>query len=531
MIPHRYKILLVTNQALMILCMICGIVNAQTINYGKVVIKEGTTVSTLFALENKPEATLVNDGTLYVYSHFKNDGIFNFTQGGYAGMTRFVGQTGIQKITGSQIAELNDVVFDNASDPYAFQLEGTLSVTGNGDFSRGIVQSDGYGGLIIFEKGASHSNTSDISHMDGFVQKIGDESFIYPVGDGGFYRHDGISAPSNDQYSIETNYFFEDPDPSYPRAQKEAKIQVIDDSEYWVLNKVEGGDEDVDVILSWRDVTTPAFILGEEKSRLHIAKWDEENEQWIDMGGEVDLANYTVTAPAKLAATGVYTFALVQEGATDLQVTKTSFEKVVWEGDDLEYEIRVQNNSDINATDVMVVDNLPPGTRYKEMVVESAFGLLEYELEVSGQTLMWSVPAFLAGDEMVITLTITTEGEGTIMNSVKVNSNEEDTNPENNEDQDINKVNKFFIPNVITPNGDMDNDVFKINGLNRFKENRITIFNRFGDHVFEAEDYQNDWAAKGLVDGTYFYMLEVMLENGQKDEFKGWIQVIRTPIK
>ncbi|WP_245949485.1 T9SS type B sorting domain-containing protein [Echinicola strongylocentroti] len=516
----------------MILMVVGGIANAQTTNHGLMTIKEGTTVSTLFALEISKDGSMVNDGDLYVYSHFRNDGKVSFTKGSNGGMTRFVGFSGIQEITGSQVAELNDVLFDNGNDQYAFHLGGGLSVAGNGDFSRGIVQGDEYGGRIIFENGATHSNTSDDSHVDGLIQKNGNDDFVCPVGDGGYFRRDGMSySPAGVLYSAETKYFFEDPDPSYPRAKRESQIQAIDDSEYWVLSWISGGGQDIDVMLSWRDVTTPAFILGEEKSNIHIAKWNEEEDQWMDLGGVVDAENYTVTAKAQLNVRGVYTFALVQSGTTDLRVTKTSFEKVVWEGDELEYEIRVQNNSEANATDVVLVDNLPPGTRYKEMTVESAFGLLEYELEVSGQTLMWSIPEFLAGDEMVITLIITTEKEGTIMNAVNVNSAEEDTNPEDNEDQDINKVNKFFVPNVITPNGDLENDTFIINGLNRFKENRITIFNRLGDHVFEAEDYQNDWAAKGLVDGTYFYVLEVLFENGEQDEFKGWVQVTTDPLK
>ncbi|GGF20258.1 T9SS type B sorting domain-containing protein [Echinicola rosea] len=532
MMPGRNNISLIASLAIMILMVVCDIANAQTSNHGVMTIAEGTTVSTLFPLENKVEGSIVNDGDLYVYSHFKNDGEVTFTKGGNAGMTRFIGLSGIQEITGSQIAELNDVVFDNGHDQYAFHLGGVLSVAGNGDFRRGIVQGDGYGGLIIFENGATHSNVSDDSHVDGVIQKSGNEDFICPIGDKGYFRFDGMSySPAGDLYTAETKYFFEDPDAHYPRANKESKIQEIDDSEYWVLNWVSGGGEDIDVTLSWRDVTTPAFILGEEKRNIHIVKWDEEEGQWIDLGGVVDIENYTVTAKARLNASGVYTFALIQSGITDLRVTKTSFEKVVWEGDDLEYEIIVQNNSDVNATDVVLVDNLPPGTRFKEMTVESAFGLLEYELEVNGQTLMWSIPEFIAGDEMVIKLTITTEKEGTILNAVNVNSAEEDANPEDNEDEDINKVNKFFLPNVITPNGDLDNDTFIINGLNKFKENRITIFNRLGDHVYEAEDYQNDWAAKGLVDGTYFYVLEVIMQNGQKEEFKGWIQVISEPLE
>jgi gliding motility-associated-like protein len=88
------------------------------------------------------------------------------------------------------------------------------------------------------------------------------------------------------------------------------------------------------------------------------------------------------------------------------------------------------------------------------------------------------------------------------------------------------KVLPFFIPNVVTPNGDGFNDTFEIKGLNRFLRNELLIFNRYGDYVYKKVDYKNDWSARGLVDGTYFYILNGTEENGEKLDFQGWIQVI-----
>jgi gliding motility-associated-like protein len=89
------------------------------------------------------------------------------------------------------------------------------------------------------------------------------------------------------------------------------------------------------------------------------------------------------------------------------------------------------------------------------------------------------------------------------------------------------QIGPLFIPNVITPNGDKKNDVFVINGLNKFSSNELIIFNRNGDHVFQKKDYQNDWRGEGLVPGTYFYILSALDINGISKEFKGWIQLIR----
>jgi gliding motility-associated-like protein len=88
-------------------------------------------------------------------------------------------------------------------------------------------------------------------------------------------------------------------------------------------------------------------------------------------------------------------------------------------------------------------------------------------------------------------------------------------------------IKPFFMPNVITPNGDGKNDAFVINGLGKFTSNELIIFNRWGAHVFQKKGYQNNWTGEGLVAGTYFYVLSVVDTSGATSEFKGWIQLIR----
>jgi gliding motility-associated-like protein len=88
------------------------------------------------------------------------------------------------------------------------------------------------------------------------------------------------------------------------------------------------------------------------------------------------------------------------------------------------------------------------------------------------------------------------------------------------------------IPGGISPNGDGTNDGFVIDGLHNFPKNKLTILNRWGDILFKAEPYNNDWdgtASQGLVmnnapvpDGTYYYVL--VLGDGSKP-VRGFIEV------
>jgi gliding motility-associated-like protein len=70
-------------------------------------------------------------------------------------------------------------------------------------------------------------------------------------------------------------------------------------------------------------------------------------------------------------------------------------------------------------------------------------------------------------------------------------------------------------PNIITPNEDGINDSFIVPCLfnDGFPENRLVIFNEWGNEVFSAKNYSNDW--KGIYNGnplpagTYFYVLDL----------------------
>jgi gliding motility-associated-like protein len=85
---------------------------------------------------------------------------------------------------------------------------------------------------------------------------------------------------------------------------------------------------------------------------------------------------------------------------------------------------------------------------------------------------------------------------------------------------------RLFIPNLITPNGDGINDFFEIKNL-QDKICKLEIYNRWGEKVYESEDYRNNWAAD--KDGIYFYHFTINQSNHGSDNrnYRGWIQVIK----
>jgi len=92
------------------------------------------------------------------------------------------------------------------------------------------------------------------------------------------------------------------------------------------------------------------------------------------------------------------------------------------------------------------------------------------------------------------------------------------------------KANFFDIkmPTLFTPNGDGINDVFEIRGLDQFTENELTIVNRWGSEVYRMKNYQNNWSAEKLNEGTYYYLLKVKQAGSSEWKiFKGYTTIVR----
>lgn len=84
----------------------------------------------------------------------------------------------------------------------------------------------------------------------------------------------------------------------------------------------------------------------------------------------------------------------------------------------------------------------------------------------------------------------------------------------------------LVIPNIITPNGDGANDFFIIQGIEQCDRNRLIIRNSNGTIVFQTVNYQNNWDAPHLADGTYFYQF-VYTIHGIEEKRAGTLTIMR----
>ena len=88
------------------------------------------------------------------------------------------------------------------------------------------------------------------------------------------------------------------------------------------------------------------------------------------------------------------------------------------------------------------------------------------------------------------------------------------------------------MPEGVSPNGDNQNDYFVIRGLYAYPDNDLTIYNRWGNIVYEQEGYGNDWEGQNmkgepLPDGTYFAILNAR-SSGNTQTLTGYIDLRRS---
>lgn len=92
----------------------------------------------------------------------------------------------------------------------------------------------------------------------------------------------------------------------------------------------------------------------------------------------------------------------------------------------------------------------------------------------------------------------------------------------------------FDVPQLITPNGDGSHDTWQLTGLEKFTDNEVAVFDRWGGKIWGAKAYDNKqvvWDGNrdtgGLSpSGTYFFVIRVRRDNEVVDK-KGFIELIR----
>ncbi|MDP1842045.1 MAG: gliding motility-associated C-terminal domain-containing protein, partial [Sediminibacterium sp.] len=208
----------------------------------------------------------------------------------------------------------------------------------------------------------------------------------------------------------------------------------------------------------------------------------------------------------------------------DLSVITSASNMAPFIGRTINLSIVATNLGPYDATDVTVTYSLLNGYTY----------LSSSSANYDPFDGIWTIGNLKNGASTNLSILVKINSIGNYLNTAVIDGNELDNNMANNISTVKPTPTDFFIPEGFSPNGDGINDLFVIRGIQYYPKNQFTIFNRWGNKVFETNQYNNTWNGKStmglriggddLPTGTYFYLLD--LRDGS-EIFKGTIYLNR----
>ena len=213
----------------------------------------------------------------------------------------------------------------------------------------------------------------------------------------------------------------------------------------------------------------------------------------------------------------------------DLEVTKVVDELEPTIGSEVIFTIEVANIGNVTATDIVISEQLPSG-----YVFVSAITTAGTYSDFDGE---WTIAQLNPDQVEILQITAEVLGFGDYLNTAFVQSSVggNDVNPSNDEGSAAVDPICLTIYNEFSPNGDGVNETFVIDCLERYPNNILEVYNRWGNIVYTKMGYINDWDGTSngravinqpekLPVGTYYYVLD--LGDGS-DPRVGWLYINR----
>ncbi len=143
---------------------------------------------------------------------------------------------------------------------------------------------------LIINDNATYSGASTTKYINGNCKKVGNDAFIFPVGNNGKYAPIGITAPTNIADHFTASYYKQNPNSLYNVTALGPGLYNVSNLEYWTLDRT-NGTSNVNVSLYW-DTTSGVNNLTD----IRVARWD--GTKWLDQGntgtsGDTTLGNVT----------------------------------------------------------------------------------------------------------------------------------------------------------------------------------------------------------------------------------------------
>lgn len=237
---------------------------------------------------NTAPAAFTNNSVLNIKQHLSNSQAAMSSGSG----TLYLNGGTAQTVSGSQVFKTNNLITNNAS---GFTLNNNLSVSGVHNFTSGIITTSATPNYLIYEAGASYTGSNDSRHVNGWVKKLGNTAFTFPVGNGTYERPltlGSIAAAS--EYAVKYN-LATTPD----NTSLYGELVLVTTEEYWNINRISGST--ATVTLNWDNTKVPIPQVG--VTDLRVSYYD--GTFWRSIGGP-GTGDITTTGTVTSASTNIF---------------------------------------------------------------------------------------------------------------------------------------------------------------------------------------------------------------------------------
>ena len=247
--------------------------------------------------------------------------------------------------------------------------------------------------------------------------------------------------------------------------------------------------------------------------------------QWSISGSNSVSVSYT--NPTACGTLSAATLNIMIGMCTNLSITKTVNNPTPFVDDNVTFTITVANIGLGEFTNIVVSEPLPTGYAY----VSSTASHGTYN-PITG---IWNIPSLPANQNATLLITVTVLIEGDYMNIAEIIGSD----PDDPDDGNVAGVSTeplcLVVFNEFTPNEDGSNDFFNIKCAEYYPNNKLEVYNRYGNLVYETKRYANTWKGISNVNGTfngnelptgtYYYIFETGESNNRIKT--GWLFIMR----
>jgi len=231
------------------------------------------------ALYNSGNLQIHQDGQLGLHINLINDGILDDNlglAGFYGSLPLTVSGAFAPTFFDLELANPNNVLLTTGINT----LNNTNFVVGNFVTPRSATDS-----YLNFVLDAAHTNSRDLSKVDGYSTVTNKQGFTFPVGDAVQLRPLVLNSDAVNNFA-KCAYFFENPNSpstfatSFSSNTKSAVLGPVSTMEFWRLE----GKVASTVQLSWNERSSVS-LLTNDPATLTVVGWSKATNQWESLAG------------------------------------------------------------------------------------------------------------------------------------------------------------------------------------------------------------------------------------------------------